>query len=72
MLITYTKQVAVWDNTMKQMVIKDREDVKLKVRASALLKVAETPAACLYPPYIHTPEYMFRTYSTIYEEETCL
>jgi len=25
-------KVAVWDNTMKQMVIKDRDEVKLKVR----------------------------------------
>lgn len=25
-------KVAVWDNTMKQMVIKDKEDVKLKVQ----------------------------------------
>eukprot|EP00903_Cladosiphon_okamuranus_P018097 g16654.t1 len=29
-LVVPEGKVAVWDNTMKQMVIKDREDVKLK------------------------------------------
>lgn len=26
------QQVVVWDDTLKQMVVKDKEDVKLKVR----------------------------------------
>lgn len=30
-LVVPEGKVAVWDNTMKQMVIKDKEDVKLKV-----------------------------------------
>lgn len=28
----YSQQVVVWDDTMKQMVVKDKEDVKLKVQ----------------------------------------